>query len=257
MGRALDLVDAGLDAERREADDAVGRHRVGRIVRVDVRHALVVDRQGARLADAEVGVRVERVGRARAGEGERVRAGRLARERKARAGHGDRLAEGDDDARTAGDVDRAVRGSRARDGRRVVTRRRRRVRSEPVERVRGEAVPLGGRVEGVGAVRIAGLDARLAAERVVGGAREARAPLRARVDADLADHVEDRRALAQDDGVVAVEPARAVRLVGLREDRVAARSPARRRTRRRSATVPVRLIVSPAVAEPLKYIWTL
>ena len=97
--------------------------------------ALIVDRQGARLADAEVGVRVERVGRARAGEGERVRAGRLARERKARAGHGDRLAERDDDARTAGDVDRAVRGSRARDGRRVVTRRRRRVRSEPVERV--------------------------------------------------------------------------------------------------------------------------
>ena len=129
MRRALDLVDAGLDAARREADDAVGRHRVGRIVRVDVRHALVVDRQGARLADAEVGGRVERVGRARAGEGERVRAGRLARERKARAGHGDRLAEGDGDARAAGDVDRAVRRSRARDGRRVVARRRRRVRS--------------------------------------------------------------------------------------------------------------------------------
>jgi hypothetical protein len=42
--------------------------------------------------------------------------------------------------------------------------------------------------------------------------------VRAGVEADLPDHVEHRRPLAQDDGIVAVEPASPVRLIGLGED---------------------------------------
>ena len=41
------------------------------------------------------------------------------------------------------------------------------VRAEAVERVRGVAVPLGGRVEGVGLVRLARADGALSAQRVV------------------------------------------------------------------------------------------
>ena len=48
---------------------------------------------------------------------------------------------------------------------------------------------------------------------------EAGSPLGAGIDAELADHVQEGRALPEHDDVVAVEPAGPVRLVGLREDR--------------------------------------
>ena len=73
------------------------------------------------------------------------------------------------------------------------------------------------------------------------------------IGANLPDDVEHRRPFAQDDRVVAVEPARAVRLIDLGKFAVlwasTETSP--------FATEPVRLIVSPAVPLPLKNIWTL
>lgn len=93
----------------------------------------------------------------------------------------------------------------------------RRVRAESVERVDGVAVPLRGRVEGVGRVGVAGADVGLAAQGVVGGGGQARTPLGARVDADLSEGIDHVGALDQHDGVVAVEPAGAVGEVGLGE----------------------------------------
>jgi len=92
------------------------------------------------------------------------------------------------------------------------------VAAQAVEGVRGVAVPLRAGVEVVGAVRVAGANRRHAAQGVVGGGGEPGTPLRGWLIADLADHVHDgarRAALAQDHGVVAVEPAGSVRLVGL------------------------------------------
>src|SRR5690606_39378529 len=63
------------------------------------------------------------------------------------------------------------------------------VAAEAVEGVGGVADPLLGGVEGVAAVGVAHADRGLAAQGVVGGAGEARAPLGARVEADLADDV--------------------------------------------------------------------
>jgi hypothetical protein len=90
--------------------------------------------------------------------------------------------------------------------------------SQAAEGVVGEAVPLDGRIEDVVRDRIAGAEVHLAPQGVVGRGDEARAPLGARIEAGLADGIDDRGALAQDDGVVAVEPAGAVGLIGLRQD---------------------------------------
>jgi hypothetical protein len=92
------------------------------------------------------------------------------------------------------------------------------VRAQAVEGVGGEAVPLDGGIEGVGAVAVARGHRALAPQGVVGGRGEPAAPLGAGVGADLADDVDPRAALDQRHRVVAVEPAGAVRLIGLRQD---------------------------------------
>ena len=92
------------------------------------------------------------------------------------------------------------------------------VEAEPVERVVGEAVPLDRRIEDVASDRVSRLDGALPPERVVRRARQSGAPFRPGIEADLADDVDDRRSLPQDDRVVAVEPAGPVRLVCLGED---------------------------------------
>ena len=93
-----------------------------------------------------------------------------------------------------------------------------RVGAEAVEGVGGEPVVEHGRVEGVARIHVARAGGGLAAERVVGRGREARAPLGAGVEPDLADDVEDGRPPAEDDGVVAVEPPGPVGLVGGGQD---------------------------------------
>jgi hypothetical protein len=62
-------------------------------------------------------------------------------------------------------------------------------------------------------------DDGLAAQGVVGRGDEAASPLAARVEADLADHIEDRAPLAEDHGVIAIEPAGGTELVGDVADR--------------------------------------
>jgi hypothetical protein len=114
------------------------------------------------------------------------------------------------------------RHRRRRDGR---GRRRAGVRdraarrqAEAVEGILGEAVPLDGGVEGIGRHGVAGLDRALAAQGVVGGAGQPAAPLRARIDPELADRVDDDAGPLEHDRVVAVEPAGAVGLIGLGQD---------------------------------------
>jgi len=95
------------------------------------------------------------------------------------------------------------------------------VAAQAVEGVRGVADPLRAGDESVAAIGVAGAYQRHATQGVVGGGGEPGTPLATRVGADLADHVHDgarRAAFAQDHGVVAVEPAGAVGLVGLGED---------------------------------------
>ncbi len=83
------------------------------------------------------------------------------------------------------------------------------------KRVHREAVPLQGGVERVRAVCVARADTGLAPQGVVRRARQTCAPFRAGVEADLADHINDRGAFAQHDCIVAVEPTGTVGLIGL------------------------------------------
>ena len=103
-----------------------------------------------------------------------------------------------------------------------------------------------GRVERVARVRVADADRREAAQRVVLAGGGARPPLGARVEADLAEGVDDRVAVAQHERVVAVEPAAAGRLVGERRGARAGERVARRRSTSPAATVPVSGMVRPA-----------
>src|SRR5690606_15364574 len=64
----------------------------------------------------------------------------------------------------------------------------------------------------------AGADVGLAAQSVVGRAGQPGAPFDARINPDLAQGIDDLRALAQHDDVVAVEPAGVIRQVGLIEN---------------------------------------
>jgi hypothetical protein len=60
--------------------------------------------------------------------------------------------------------------------------------------------------------------AQIAPQRIVGARGKTRAPFGAGIESDLTDRVDNRRTSAEHDSVVAVEPTRAVRLIGLRED---------------------------------------
>jgi hypothetical protein len=91
--------------------------------------------------------------------------------------------------------------------------------AQAVEGIGGEPIPLRCRVEGIIAIPITSGDGRLAAQGVVGSADQPCAPFGARVNADLADHIDDTRAPAQNDRVIAIEPSRAVGLIGLSKDR--------------------------------------
>ncbi len=227
----------------READHDVVDHEVRRIVGVLVGHVRSNDRQRARLAVHEVDGRdraVKVVGppptlhahRAarRAGEREpRTRSTLTGSEKVTlRSAPGATLA-----APSAGTVE-ATPGAVSSGGAAA-----RRVGSEPVERVGGEARPLDGGIEGVGSVGVACADRREATERVVRGAGEARAPLASRDRNPPGPmRIDDGRALAQLDRVVAVEPARPVGLVGLGEDRGGRGRAARRRRHRRWRPCP-------------------
>ncbi len=221
---ALDLADlrrrvaADEGRDRLEGEDEVRGHRVRRVGDVLIGHARSGDGDGAGLAAGEVDGRIEGVGRRAARDGAGMRTAGRAGDRHRAGGNVDRLAERGLDVGGARDVGRARRRRGRRDGRRGVGRRGA-VAAEAVEGVVREAIPLNRGVECVAAGRVTGLDRRLAAERVVHRARETRSPLGSRVEAGLADHVDRRPSLVEDDGIVAVEPAGAVRLVGLGQDR--------------------------------------
>ena len=74
--------------------------------------------------------------------------------------------------------------------------------AESVEGVDRERVPLGGGVECVVGIGVAGADRLVPAKGVVLASAR---PLTARIGADLAERVDDHPVLAEDDGVVAVE----------------------------------------------------
>ncbi len=88
------------------------------------------------------------------------------------------------------------------------------MRAEAVKCVRRVAVPGQGRVKGVAAVRVAGVDGRLAAKGVILRAGLAAAPLAAGVQANLANHIDVDPGPAQGDGVVAVVKRAGVKLAG-------------------------------------------
>src|SRR5687767_10904789 len=88
----------------------------------------------------------------------------------------------------------------------------RRVRAETAERIERESVPLSRGTECVAGVRVAGAHRTPAANGVVGSRLNPRAPLGSWIVTDLPNDVDDgsaRAALAEDDRVVAIEPAAA------------------------------------------------
>ena len=127
-------------------------------------------------------------------------------DREPGAGHADRLAERHSDTALAGVSRPICRGEMPR----PLARYRRPAQSRRAPRARRTCrwrtrpiPPPGERIATVGVTTTR----CLAAQRVVGRGGQAAAPLGAGVAADLADDVEHGRALAQHDGVVAVEPA--------------------------------------------------
>ena len=90
--------------------------------------------------------------------------------------------------------------------------------AEAVKGVVGETFPLARRIEDVRAVYVPSADVGQTAQCVVGSTDQISPPLRTRVKANLADHIDDFGAFAQHNSIVTVEPACPIGLICLGKD---------------------------------------